>query len=37
MPRRVPDIAKVRAAVGYEPRVGLDEIIARVIDYVRKH
>jgi UDP-glucose 4-epimerase len=36
MPRRVPDITKTRHAVGYEPRVQLDEIINRVIDYFQK-
>jgi UDP-glucose 4-epimerase len=30
MPRRVPDISKVRALVGYEPQVHLDEILDRV-------
>jgi UDP-glucose 4-epimerase len=35
MPRRVPDLSKIRAAVGYEPKVGLDEIIERVIAYQR--
>jgi UDP-glucose 4-epimerase len=35
MPRRVPDLAKVRALVGYEPRVQLKEIITRVIEYFR--
>ncbi len=33
MPRRVPDIGKARALVGYEPRVGLDQILDRVIEY----
>ena len=33
MPRRVPDISKVRALVGYEPQVQLDEIIENVIAY----
>jgi UDP-glucose 4-epimerase len=33
MARRVPDITKLRKMVGYEPRVHLDEIIERVIDY----
>src|SRR5687768_16970490 len=28
MPRRVPDITKLRELIGYEPRLGLDEIIA---------
>ena len=36
MPRRVPDISKIRALVGYEPTVGLDEILARVIEYFRQ-
>jgi UDP-glucose 4-epimerase len=36
MPRRVPDISKVRALVGYEPTVELDEILTRVIDYFRQ-
>jgi UDP-glucose 4-epimerase len=35
MPRRVPDITKIRALVGYEPKVQLDEILTRVIDYFR--
>jgi UDP-glucose 4-epimerase len=33
MPRRVPDLSKVRALIGYEPRVHLDEILDRVIAY----
>ena len=37
MPRRVPDISKLRALIGYEPKVELDEIIQRVIDYIREH
>jgi len=35
MPRRVPDIAKIRALVGYEPTVDLDEILTRVIASLR--
>jgi UDP-glucose 4-epimerase len=35
MPRRVPDIGKIRALVGYEPTVGLDQILREVIDYFR--
>jgi nucleoside-diphosphate-sugar epimerase len=31
MPRRVPDISKIRALIGYEPTVALDEILERVI------
>jgi nucleoside-diphosphate-sugar epimerase len=37
MPRRVPDISKVRALVGYAPSVELDEILTRVIEHVRGH
>jgi UDP-glucose 4-epimerase len=33
MQRRVPDLAKIRALIGYEPRVQLDEILERVIAY----
>lgn len=33
MPRRVPDISKVRALVGFEPRMSLDGILKSVIDY----
>ena len=33
MPRRVPDISKIRQLVGYEPSVQLEEILERVIAY----
>jgi UDP-glucose 4-epimerase len=36
MPRRVPDISKIRALVSYEPTVELDEILSRVIEYFRQ-
>jgi len=35
MPRRVPDISKIRDLVGYEPTVELDEILTRVIASLR--
>jgi UDP-glucose 4-epimerase len=35
MPRRVPDISKIHALVGFRPTVQLDEIIAKVIEYFR--
>jgi UDP-glucose 4-epimerase len=31
MPRRVPDLGKIHQAIGYVPKVALDEIIERVI------
>ena len=37
MPRRVPDLTKVRDMVGYEPKVQLNEIITKVIEYFRTH
>jgi UDP-glucose 4-epimerase len=33
MPRRVPDLSKIRGLIGYEPKVHLDEILDRVIAY----
>jgi UDP-glucose 4-epimerase len=35
MQRRRPDLTKIRAAVGYEPRYSIDEIITSVVDYHR--
>jgi UDP-glucose 4-epimerase len=31
MPRRVPDLTKIRHLIGYEPKVALDEIIGKVV------
>lgn len=31
MPRRVPDLTKIRAAIGYEPKVELVDIIRKVV------
>ena len=36
MPRRVPDLAKVRRLVGYAPTLGLDDILQRVISEMRE-
>jgi UDP-glucose 4-epimerase len=36
MPRRVPDLSKLAAAIGYRPTVQLDEIIRRVVDSQRE-
>ena len=35
MPRRVPDISKIRGLIGYEPQLALDAIVQAVIDYHR--
>ena len=32
MPRRVPDISRISALIGYEPTVELDEILSRVVE-----
>ena len=37
MPRRVPDITRVRTLVGFEPTVKLEQILGRVIDHMRAH
>jgi len=37
MPRRVPDISRVRDLIGFAPRMSLDDIICSVIEYVRQH
>ena len=34
MPRRVPDITRIKDLIGFEPRVALDDIVQRVIDYM---
>ena len=36
MMRRVPDLAKIRSYIGYEPRVDLDGIVRSVIEYSRR-
>jgi UDP-glucose 4-epimerase len=35
MPRRVPDLTKIHNLVGYVPKVQLNEIIGKVIEYFR--
>jgi len=35
MPRRVPDLTKVTALIGYKPRFSLDDILSQVIEYFR--
>jgi len=35
MPRRVPDLARIRQLIGYEPKVHLDEILDHVIAHFR--
>ncbi|HTK28464.1 MAG TPA: NAD-dependent epimerase/dehydratase family protein [Vicinamibacterales bacterium] len=36
MPRRVPDLTRVRSLIGFEPKYGLDAILEQVIDYFRR-
>ncbi len=36
MPRRVPDIGRIQALVGYRPTVDLDETLTRVIEHFRQ-
>ena len=32
MRRRVPDISKIKKAVGWEPRIGLEETLRRIVE-----
>jgi len=34
--RRVPDISKIRALIGYEPKLGLDAILQRVVEHMAR-
>jgi nucleoside-diphosphate-sugar epimerase len=36
MPRRVPDLRKIKALVGYRPKSSLDEILVSVMDHFQK-
>jgi len=36
MPRRVPDLTRVKSLIEYEPKHDLDDILVQVIDYFRK-
>jgi UDP-glucose 4-epimerase len=35
MPRRLPDLSKLRSLIGYEPQVDLDRILSEVIAHMR--
>jgi UDP-glucose 4-epimerase len=35
MPRRVPDLTKIRKAIGYAPTVGLDQLLDEIIEFYR--
>jgi UDP-glucose 4-epimerase len=37
MPRRVPDLSKIKSMIGYEPTVGLDVILQRVMEHMQKN
>ena len=36
MPRRVPDISRIHALIGYEPKLELNDIIKTVIEHIRQ-
>ena len=33
MPRRIPDLTKIKKLIGYEPKVDLDGVLDRVIEH----
>jgi len=37
MPRRLPDLTKIRTFIGYQPQYGLDAILQDVIEFIRGH
>ena len=37
MPRRVPDISKIKALIGFQPKLELDDMIQSVIEYMRSN
>ncbi len=37
MPRRLPDLSKITAMIGYTPAHTLDDILADVVEYFRRH
>ena len=37
MPRRVPDISKISALIGFQPKLELDDIIRSVIEFARSN
>lgn len=37
MARRIPDLTRVKSLIGYQPKVGLDEIIARIAEHFREN
>jgi UDP-glucose 4-epimerase len=36
MPRRVPDLSKIKGLIGYNPRFSLEDILTQVIEYFRR-
>jgi UDP-glucose 4-epimerase len=36
MPRRVPDLSRIRSLIEYQPKHDLDSILTQVIDYFRR-
>jgi UDP-glucose 4-epimerase len=36
MPRRVPDTTKIRNLIGWQPTIALPQILADVVDYIRR-
>jgi UDP-glucose 4-epimerase len=36
MPRRIPDVSKIGAAIGWKPSIGLTQILTDVIEYHRR-
>ena len=37
LPRRRPDLRKIKQLIGYDPTLNLDDILTQVIEYGQKH
>jgi UDP-glucose 4-epimerase len=37
MPRRIPDLSKIRSAIGWSPSIPLSQILAEVIEFYRRN
>jgi len=37
MKRRVPDISKINNLIGWQPKVGIDELLTKIIEYHRSN
>lgn len=37
MRRRIPDLSKIKKAIGYSPKVNLDETLGKIVEYIKQN